>query len=335
MAFQNFALYPHLCAFANIASPLEARGRARAEIKERVEKIAALLRIGHVLGHYPRELSNGQKQRTSLARALGPRPGRAAARRSAAQRRRQAALRDAPGAAAPAASFGSAVIYVTQDYREAMALGRPHRRAAQRAVRAGGGPDFDLRRSGQCRDRPPVRRSHDQSLPLPPSRTGRSSCSATRSASTAWPRFRGREVLIGIRPEDVEVTLEPVPDAVPAELDAVTPLNVRAVLYLRGRDGEELLATVGRGRCAALRARPSCGVGAAAARALPRLRSGHRRHGYERLAGLALDRLSARSTVRAARRRCSLSTRSTSLPGLARSSAFWARRAAARPARSA
>ena len=54
----------------------------------------------------------------------------------------------------------------------------------------------------------------------------------------------GREVLIGIRAEDIEVATEPVPDAVPAELDAVTPLNVRAVLYLRGRNGEELLATV-------------------------------------------------------------------------------------------
>ena len=54
----------------------------------------------------------------------------------------------------------------------------------------------------------------------------------------------GREVVIGIRAEDVEVALEPVPGAVPAELDAVTPLNVRAVLYLRSRDGKELLATV-------------------------------------------------------------------------------------------
>ena len=92
MAFQNFALYPHLSAFANIASPLQARGLGQAEIKERVEKIAALLRIGHVLGHYPRELSNGQKQRTSLGAGAGPRARRAPARRSVAQRRRQAAL---------------------------------------------------------------------------------------------------------------------------------------------------------------------------------------------------------------------------------------------------
>ena len=52
-----------------------ARAGARARSSQRVEKIAALLRIDHVLGHAPRELSNGQKQRTSLARALVRGPG--------------------------------------------------------------------------------------------------------------------------------------------------------------------------------------------------------------------------------------------------------------------
>ena len=54
----------------------------------------------------------------------------------------------------------------------------------------------------------------------------------------------GRDVMVGIRAEDIEIALEPVPGAVPVELDAVTPLNVRAVLYLRSQDGKELLATV-------------------------------------------------------------------------------------------
>src|SRR5690554_7767699 len=66
MAFQNFALYPHLSAFENIASPLRARRLEEAEVERRVREVAELLRIDHVLKHYPRELSNGQKQRTSL-----------------------------------------------------------------------------------------------------------------------------------------------------------------------------------------------------------------------------------------------------------------------------
>ena len=70
MAFQNFALYPHMDAFENIASPLRARKLPEEQVKQRVHEIAGLLRIDHVLDHLPRQLSNGQKQRTSLARSL-------------------------------------------------------------------------------------------------------------------------------------------------------------------------------------------------------------------------------------------------------------------------
>lgn len=70
MAFQNFALFPHMSAFDNIATPLEARRTGASALKGAVEGVARLLKIGHVLGHRPRALSNGQKQRTALARAL-------------------------------------------------------------------------------------------------------------------------------------------------------------------------------------------------------------------------------------------------------------------------
>src|SRR5205807_7743449 len=55
MAFQNFALFPHMSARDNIASGLRARGRADAT--SRVQAISRLLKIEHVLGHMPRELS--------------------------------------------------------------------------------------------------------------------------------------------------------------------------------------------------------------------------------------------------------------------------------------
>src|SRR5262249_609261 len=70
MAFQNFALFPHMSAFDNMASPLAARRMPAERMRREVDQIARLLKIDHVLGHAPRELSNGQKQRTALARAL-------------------------------------------------------------------------------------------------------------------------------------------------------------------------------------------------------------------------------------------------------------------------
>ena len=74
MAFQNFALFPHMSAFDNVASALTAHKVPRDVIRAKVEKVAALLKIDHVLQHAPRELSNGQKQRTALARALVAEP---------------------------------------------------------------------------------------------------------------------------------------------------------------------------------------------------------------------------------------------------------------------
>ena len=69
MAFQNFALFPHMEAKDNIAAPLTARKMSKTAIAETVGKIARMLKIDHVLGHKPKELSNGQKQRTALGRA--------------------------------------------------------------------------------------------------------------------------------------------------------------------------------------------------------------------------------------------------------------------------
>lgn len=70
MVFQNWALYPNLTAFENIAFPLRSEHMEENNIKEKVHEIASTLGIGEVITHYPRELSGGQQQRVSLARAL-------------------------------------------------------------------------------------------------------------------------------------------------------------------------------------------------------------------------------------------------------------------------
>jgi len=70
MTFESYALYPHLSVYENIASPLRARGTARATIDQRVRDVTTLLRIDHLLDRKPGEVSGGQKQRTALGRTL-------------------------------------------------------------------------------------------------------------------------------------------------------------------------------------------------------------------------------------------------------------------------
>ncbi len=70
MVFENYALYPHLNVFDNIAMPLVARRTAKPEIRERVERIAGTMGICEHLTKRPSKLSGGQRQRVSLARAM-------------------------------------------------------------------------------------------------------------------------------------------------------------------------------------------------------------------------------------------------------------------------
>ena len=70
MVYQQFINYPHLSVYENIASPLRVAGIAAQTIKQRVESIAELLRLGPMLQRKPGELSGGQQQRTAMARAL-------------------------------------------------------------------------------------------------------------------------------------------------------------------------------------------------------------------------------------------------------------------------
>src|SRR3954466_11193578 len=111
MVFQSYALYPKRTAAENMASPLKARRLPKAEIAERVQRVAALLHIERLLERKPGQLSGGEQQRVAAGRgvvrepaARGParrRGARAACvpdGRAADQPRPQAACRDADGA---------------------------------------------------------------------------------------------------------------------------------------------------------------------------------------------------------------------------------------------
>jgi putative spermidine/putrescine transport system ATP-binding protein len=70
MVFQNYALFPHMTARHNVTFPLRMRAFPRREIKERAEKMLALVGLQNFAERYPRELSGGQQQRVALARGL-------------------------------------------------------------------------------------------------------------------------------------------------------------------------------------------------------------------------------------------------------------------------
>ena len=122
MVFQNYALYPHLSVAENIAYPLRIRKLSREEITSKVERVAGLLEIAHLLARKPRELSGGERQRVALARAIVREP--------------RAYLMDEPLSNLDARlrvqmrgelkrlqhELGTTTIYVTHDQAEAMTL---------------------------------------------------------------------------------------------------------------------------------------------------------------------------------------------------------------------
>ncbi|MHC4155926.1 MAG: ABC transporter ATP-binding protein [Planctomycetota bacterium] len=70
MVFQNYALYPHMTVYQNIAFPLKMRNFPSGEIRRKVTEVAALLAVQHLLGRKPGALSGGQRQRVALGRAI-------------------------------------------------------------------------------------------------------------------------------------------------------------------------------------------------------------------------------------------------------------------------
>ena len=70
LAFENYALYPPLTVYENIAFNLRAKGLSNAEVDERVKRIAPLLKVEELLNMRPAALSGGQKQRVNIARAI-------------------------------------------------------------------------------------------------------------------------------------------------------------------------------------------------------------------------------------------------------------------------
>ncbi|MDQ0456453.1 ABC transporter ATP-binding protein [Rhizobium paknamense] len=70
MVFQSYALYPHMSVFENIAFPLRVEKRPEAEIRDKVEQVARILKLDQRLNQKPGQLSGGQRQRVAIGRAI-------------------------------------------------------------------------------------------------------------------------------------------------------------------------------------------------------------------------------------------------------------------------
>jgi multiple sugar transport system ATP-binding protein len=247
MAFQNFALFPHMSAFDNVASALTAHKVPREIIRAKVEKVATLLKIEHVLQHAPRELSNGQKQRTALARALVAEPKILLL--DDPLRNVDAKLRYEMRLELPSLlkGSGSTVLYVTQDYKEAMALGD---RIAVLSDR-----DFaQIARPAEIYGKPATVNVAslfgDPTINLMPVEPLASSAGpkigiggAVLSLPPGYGHMTGKTCVLGLRAENIVVEDTASSESFPIEVVAVTPLNERTLLLLRTDDGREILAS--------------------------------------------------------------------------------------------
>src|ERR1700710_574696 len=74
MVFQNYALYPHMSVYDNMAYGLRNRGMPKPEIDTRVQEAARILELGAMLERKPRQLSGGQRQRVAMGRAIVRQP---------------------------------------------------------------------------------------------------------------------------------------------------------------------------------------------------------------------------------------------------------------------
>jgi multiple sugar transport system ATP-binding protein len=215
MIFQNYALYPHMSAFENMAFGLKLRGMKRDRRGERVNGTARTLGLAEVLPKKPRTLSGGQRQRVAMGRAIVREP--------------RAFLMDEPLSNLDAKlrvemraeiarlqrELGVTTIYVTHDQVEAMTLGdrvaimrdgvlqqvakpqelydRPRNLFVAEFI---GSPAMNLVGADLVRANGGwAARFGEVSLPVG---------QRVLSSRPALPQFEGRRLILGVRPEDIE-----------------------------------------------------------------------------------------------------------------------------------
>ena len=253
MVFQNYALYPHMTVYNNMAFGLKLRKYARAEIEQRVSRAAELLEITPLLNRRPKELSGGQAQRVAVGRAIVRQPqvflfdeplSNLDAKLRVQMRVEIARLHE---------RLGATMIYVTHDQVEAMTLGTKVAVMKDGFVQQVATP-LELYNH-------PVNKFVAGFIGSPPMNflEGRlqSSGGATRFAgegvelgltpevAAAVKGRAAQEVYLGIRPEDIHDAAY-YPGAEPDKalqmlVDVVEPLGAETLVYLQPPSGKQAI----------------------------------------------------------------------------------------------
>ena len=240
MVFQNYALYPYLTVAANIAFPLRIAKVKKRERERRVHQVAELLGLTEYLERKPGQLSGGQRQRVAMGRAIIRNPSAFLMDEPLSNLDAQLRVQMRADIASLQAELGVTTVYVTHDQAEAMTLG--HRVAVLRDGRlqqcdtprtlyeapanvfvAGfiGSPAMNFQRAEPAANG--VVSLGPVEVPLPAG-------------------ARGRRVVLGFRPESLELA----PDGVPAQVEVVEELGADAYVFCLAELGGEVTKLVAR-----------------------------------------------------------------------------------------
>ena len=251
MVFQNYALYPHMTVFDNMAFGLKLRKTPKEEIKRRVEEAARILDITHLLDRKPKALSGGQKQRVALGRAIVRKPmvflldeplSNLDAKLRATMRTELTKIHQ---------RIGTTFVYVTHDQTEAMTLATRIVVMKDGLIQQADTPqnlyDYPINLfvagfigSPQMNFVECVLEEKGNGLYLT---FGENSVKlpADKANNPALKDYIDKEVIMGIRPEDIydgASYVESMPDSV-IETDVEVTELMGAEIYLYLRTGEE------------------------------------------------------------------------------------------------
>jgi multiple sugar transport system ATP-binding protein len=243
MVFQNYALYPHMSVAQNLAFGLRLRKAPRDEIDARVREAAAMLDLSAVLDRKPAELSGGQRQRVALGRALVRKPSVFLLDEPLSNLDAKLRLGMRVEIARLHKRLGATMIYVTHDQIEAMTLG-------DRIVVMNRGEIQQIDAPMRLYEKPAnvfvagflgspamnffpgtIDVAHGARIVL-----GDTSLPLSGSIASVLAKEAGREILLGVRPEDLVLSDDPDADAFGAMLDVVEPVGNEMFLNLRRGD---------------------------------------------------------------------------------------------------
>ncbi len=241
MVFQTWALYPHMKVFDNIAFPLKLRKLPKDEIKRRVREVAELLKIENLLDRMPRELSGGQQQRVALGRALVRQPNVFLMDEPLANLDAKLRVYMRAELKALQRRLGITTIYVTHDQVEAMTMSDRIALMNEGRLQQIGTPDeiynhpANLFVAGFIGS-PPM--NFIEGDFVEEDSTAYVDCGAFRVDVTEFrdlikKEASGNALVIGIRPEHIRLSREPVKTAISAEVYLVEPLGGETIVDLK------------------------------------------------------------------------------------------------------